>query len=150
MNHKVSLSFLFLILSTVRGEYKPCCSHMDNYYNTQNRGNLYPRKFDEEFDGDGQDFFVLKDYPENKQDERFFNAKHIPKSFFLDNLMKKSNDPEFNFERRLLKRSDNIYEDAITRLLKRSKPNDVYERAVLGLLKRSTDNIYNSAITRSL
>ena len=117
---------------------------MDNYYNTQNKGNLYPRKFDEEFDG--QDFFVVKDYPENKQDERFFNTKHIPKSFFLDNLMKKSNDPEFNFERRLLKRSNNIHEDAISRL----NPNDVYEKAVLGLLKRSTDNIYNSAITRSL
>ena len=67
-----------------------------------------------------------------------------------ENLMKKSNDPEFNFERRLLKRSNNIYEDAISRLLKRSNPNDVYEKAVLGLLKRSSDNIYNSAITRSL
>ena len=91
---------------------------------TQNRGNLYPRKFDEEFDG--QDYFVVKDYPE------------------------KSNEPEFNFERRLLKRSNNIYEDAISRLLKRSNPNHVYEKAVLGLLKRSTDNIYNAAITRSL
>jgi len=100
---------------------------MDNYYNTQNRGNLYPRQFEEEFDG--QDFFAVNDYPENKQDERFFNAKHIPKSLFLDNFMKKSR---------------------ISRLLKRSNPYDVYEKAVLGLLKRSTDNIYNSAITRSL
>ena len=111
---------------------------MDNYYDTQNRGNLYPRKFDEEFDG--------QDYPENTQDERFFNAKHIPKSFYLFNLMKKANDPEFNFERRLLKRSNNIHEDAISRL----NPNDVYEKAVLGLLKRSPENIYNAAIARSL
>merc|ERR1712064_59162 len=152
MNHRVSLSIFVLILSNARGGYKPCCSHLIDFFNARNSGHFNPRQFDEVFDG--QNYAALKDSPDT-QDEDFpmndyINAKQIPKSSILGNFMKK--DPEFNFERRLLKRSnlDKIYENAITRLLKRSNPNNVYEKAVLGLLKRSSDSVYDSAITRSL